>query len=143
MQKSFTRTGKKPKNYVYPISAEHVEAAFGSIYWLLSTRKTKRKIPGIEEIPVWAFHFDFQARRIEEAPEAILKETEHWRNPDFDYIWFEVKSTSDEYGYNYAVMLYIGLHLAYVGRSRIRTMHLITSIEGKPNPYSGGRTRIF
>jgi len=135
--------GKRAKIYSVGVSAEHIESMPDDIFWLLRTKKSNRKIPGIDEIPQWGEHFGLQVLRLENPPRPVLSETEGWRKSEFDYCWFTVKGGGQGFGYNFAVMLYIALHLAYVGGRRIRSMHLLSAIEGKPNPYSAGKVGIY
>jgi hypothetical protein len=134
---------RKMKNYIIGISAEHIESEPASQYWLLSMKPGKKEPSAISDIPVWAYHFGIEMERLSEVPQTVLLEISTWLKPDFSYIWFKIRQKSDEYGWHFAVMLYIGLHLAYIGKNRIRTLHMLASIEGKPGPYTQRIRKIF
>jgi hypothetical protein len=126
--------GKKRKNYEMAATPEHIESMPDCVFWLIRfvPTKTGKQMKGLDDVPGWAKHFGLDVRRLEEPPEPVRKETADWFNPDFQRAWFEVKDAGDGFGYNFAVMLYIGLHLCSVSPSRMRCMHLLASIEGKP-----------
>jgi hypothetical protein len=131
------------KNYTMGISAEHIESDPQSQYWFLSMRQGTKEPKPITDIPVWAYHFGIEMERIEHLPDCVRKEISGWLKPDFDYVWFKIRQKDDRYGWHFAVMMYIGLHLAYVARSRVRTMHLLASLEAKYGPYGIEMRTIF
>jgi hypothetical protein len=131
------------KNYTIGISAEHIESEPESQYWFLSLRSGKKEPKEISNIPVWAYHFGIEMERIEQLPESIRQEISTWLQPNFDYVWFKIRQQDDRYGWHFAVMLYIGLHLAFVARSSVRTMHMLASLEAKYGPYGIEMRKIF
>jgi hypothetical protein len=142
---SFFETGRRPPTRTHTIgmSAENVESDPDSLYWVVSMKRSKSEFKLLPEILVWAYHFDIELHRLGEPPHAVAEETSKWQPPEFDYVWFKVNPKQHQYGYLFAVMMYIGLHLAWVSRKRVRSMHLVGAIEGKPGPYSQGDRKIF
>lgn len=131
--------GKKAKYYPLTTSAEHIECMPMSIFWLIGTKQQKKEIVGISQVNEWAAYFNLEANLLQEPPESLYNETSHWLNlfEKRKYHWFEIKGDTDSFGYHYAVMLYIGYHLAFVAGRRMKAIHLLSSIEGKPDCYSG------
>lgn len=134
---------QRRKNYTIGISAEHIESEPESQYWLLSLKPGKKEPKAIAEIPVWAYHFGIEMERTEQLPNCVQEEISNWLKPGFDYIWFKIRQKDDRYGWHFAVMMYIGLHLAYVAKSRVRTMHMLASLEAKYGPYGIDMRKIF
>jgi hypothetical protein len=135
-------TRKKPKYYPLGASAEHIESMSDLMFWLRGIRPGKKELKGLADVPAWCKHFGLDVERLDEPPQPVRDETSHWLDPHFQYIWFNVKGGGDGFGYHFAVMLYIGYHLAYAAGRRMRTIHLLSSIEGKPNPYSSHKIRF-
>lgn len=138
-----TGVRRRVKNYTMGISAEPIESDPDSQYWLLSVKPGKKEPKQISEIPVWAYHFGIEMERLTNAPEKVKQEISPWLKPGFDYVWFKIRQKDDRYGWHFAVMLYIGLHLAYVAKSRVRTMHMLAKLEAKYGPYGIEMSKIF
>jgi hypothetical protein len=129
--------GKKQKYYPLGASAEHVESMPDSIFWLVGFRPGKNQLPGLDDVVGSGKHFGFQVERLDSPPPSLRDETGHWLNSKYEYAWFGVQGGGDGFGYHFAVLLYIGYHLCVVAGRRMAFVHLLASIEGKPNPYSG------
>jgi hypothetical protein len=129
---------KKPRNIRPGLSLEHAEAAGDNIYWVVryrGARKTPKEIKGLSSLPAWAGHFGLDALALPHGPaEALRLETQRWfTNPENESAWFEISGDGDGVGFHLAVVVYIGNHLRWVGGPRVRSMHLVAQIEGKPN----------
>jgi hypothetical protein len=131
--------GKKVKYYPLNVSAEHIESMPDNIFWLVGTKPQKKEMPELSKISEWAAHFKLQATRLQSPPEIVHSEISHWTKMfgDRDYFWFDIKGGGNGFGYHFAVMMYICHHLAHVAGRRMGAMYLLSSIEGKPDPYSG------
>jgi len=135
--------GKKFKEYRIGASAEHIESMPGSIFWLIGFRPTSSsgRIKGLSEISAWGEGFGLHVDTLDMPPEQVRQETAQWLNPMLRYAWYKVEGDGNGFGYHFAVMLYIGLHLASLAGGRTCEMHLLSSIEGTPKPFSSGRCR--
>ncbi len=125
---------RKAKIYVCGVSAEHVEAAGCSVYWVVGFERAKNSHKGISDMPIWAEHFGLKAIRISELPESIRAETASWFvDPAYDHAWFGIESDNAGVGFHFAVVVYLAYHLRRVAGSRMFSMNLVADIEGKPN----------
>ena len=123
---------KKVKQYHIGSTVEHIDSASGHVYWLFNLVPGHKNIQAIKSVPLWAKHFGLEVERISKIPEEVATEIDEWlleRNTQ--YICFDVKSCKDSMGYNFAVLVYIGLHLASLAPRRIKRVHLLAEIEGK------------
>jgi len=133
-------TGKKPKEYRLGACVEHIESMPDSIFWVVGFEPTQtgKEIRSLDDVPAWAEHFGLEVERLLELPEAVKDETGWWlKTLKEQFAYFNVSGGGDGFGYHFAVMLYIGLHLRAVAGRRMQSMFLLASIEGKPTPYSG------
>jgi len=132
-------TGKRRRDFDIAACAEHIESMSDSIIWLVryERSKTNKEIRGLEDIAKWAKHFGLEVKRIDRLPEYVKdSELALWcKNSRFQSAFFEVSGGGEKFGFHFAVMLYIGLHLRYVAGRRMSSMFLLAAIEGKPKPY--------
>jgi hypothetical protein len=128
--------GKKAKYYPFGASGEHTEAAGDAVFWLLRVRPSKRSIKGLSDLPQWAKHFGIDVTPVSDVPQKVLDEVAQWRDPEREQYWFKVEKGGDVFDWQFAAMLYCGLHLVYVGGPRVRSMHIISTIQGEPGPYA-------
>ena len=127
---------KKPAEYRCYGSLEHVDASAGRIYWLADVApSTRNAVHGMESIPEVARGFGMDAAPVAVADiePAILEEIQPWFPNRADMAWFEVSGGESKAGVQFAMMYYAALHLRSVAGKRIRSMHLISQIEGRPN----------
>jgi hypothetical protein len=135
--------GKRAMRCTLGASGEHTVSVGESIYWLLRVRPGPRPITGIELLPEWAEHFGLTIVPAMDMPHEVLEEVAKWSDPNREHHWFEVRKGDGTFDWQFAVMLYCGFHLAYVGGSRVQSMHIIATIEGTPSPYSRYIPRDF
>lgn len=131
----------KPKNYDVAISAEHVDSADDNVFWLVVSRQGRR-VPEINELPKWVKSFGCILEEIPFESSVLARNTADWRNPEFDYSCFKIEGGGTGYGFHLAVMLYFGLHFVSLRRTHLRSIHLLSQIEGKPRLYSDGILKI-
>jgi len=124
----------RPKLYICSFSPENVESDPDSVYWVVNYKKGRKEITGLNEVPTWAKSFGLSVTRLPECPQLLREETSDWfRNPENEFAWYQVQDSKPLAGLAFAIVMYIGLHLRKVAGSRMRSMHLLSGIEGKPN----------
>jgi hypothetical protein len=129
---------KKPPNFRPGLSYEHADAAGDIIYWVVRfkrARNSSNKVKGLESVPDWARHFGLEAKRLDSGPpDALRAESDSWfPNREFESAWFEVRGDGDSVGFQFAVLVYVGNHLRWVGGPRVISIHLVAQIEGRPS----------
>jgi hypothetical protein len=125
--------GKKKKLYLCHATPEHAEAAEAAVYWVIGVERAAKRVKGLEEVEGLARRFDLAVSSLQ-VPEALRQETEAWFiSPEYDYTWFQVQGGGDGFGFHFAVVLYLALHLRKVAGKRMHCMHLVADIEGKTN----------
>ena len=124
--------GKKAKNYYLDMTVEHADCMGDSIGWLFWLKKGPRKVKAFDEVSGWASEFGLTVKGPLELPKHIARLSPKWQQEERDYVWFEVdQGDSDDFGFHFAVMQYIGLHLASLSR-KITVVNFLAQIEGKP-----------
>lgn len=124
--------GQKVKQYHIGSTVEHIDSASGRVFWLFNVVPGHKDIPVLADVPLWAKHFGMKVERMAEIPEKVAAEVGEWffeRNTQ--YICFDVKSSNNSMGYNFAVLIYLGLHLTSLAPRQIKRAHLLADIEGK------------
>jgi hypothetical protein len=126
--------GKKARIYLCSVTPEHAEAAGGLVYWVVGCHRGKEELKGIATLPVWGPHFSLRVDRVTDIPTGIRQETAPWFiSPEYEYTWFHISGGGEGLEYNFAVVVYLGLHLRKVAGRRLHCMHLVADMEGKPN----------
>jgi len=142
----YLNTGIRTRRYNLNMdaSAENIESEPDSIYWLIGFKKRKanKEMKGLSEIPFWGKHFGLNVQRLNEPSKTVESEVFPWLSPLLQYVWYKVEGGGGGFGYHFAVMLYNALHLARVDTGAMEVMHLLSSIEGKPGPYTSGKCKI-
>jgi len=127
----------RAKVYVCAATLEHVDSDPG-VYWLIDAQPAKRMASVLKQVPQIAQHFGLDVTALPGRPEALREETLSWfSDPEAPRAWFRVVSDADGAGFHFAVLVYVGLHLRKVGGRGVRSVHLVSQIEGKPNARRG------
>jgi hypothetical protein len=114
------------------ISFDHVEVAGDEVYWFVAYESGKSEISGLDEIPSLAAGFGLSVQRLDQPPNAVATETADWEwKGDRTYVWYIVDGGRDGIGFQYAIIVYIGLHLCKVAGGRFKGLHLIAQLESK------------
>jgi hypothetical protein len=125
--------GRQVKQYHIGSTVEHIDSASGRIFWLFKVVPSRKDMPGLADVPLWAKHFGMEVERMAEIPPKVVAEVGEWlveRDTQYMCICFDVKSSKNSMGYNFAVLIYIGLHLASLAPRRMGRVHLLAEIEG-------------
>jgi hypothetical protein len=131
--RDYLRGKKRTKLYLCSPTPEHIEADPKGIYWVVGVKKGRRKLEALEHLPEWAKAFGLEVTSLPTMPEILREEISSWfTTPDVEFRWFTVHGGGNGAGYHYAVVLYFSLHLRFVIGPRMKYMHLLASIEGKP-----------
>lgn len=127
--------GRRRKNYVLTITPEHIEALNDKIYWLFCLKQYKRKkeAPFVRGIINMAAHFELDLLQLIAIPDLITIDFKNKMPADEEYLWFEVESSEYDFGYHFAVLMYISLCLCPIAGSRLLSSHLLANIEGEPH----------
>lgn len=124
---------KRKKLYICVAMPEHIESDPEGIYWVIVIKKSQRKIKGLESLPDWSKAFGIDITALPGMPNLLHEETSDWfKNPELEFLWYKVQGGGNGAGYHYAVALYMALHLRFVVGPRIKIIHLLANIEGKP-----------
>jgi hypothetical protein len=127
----FLRT---PRVYCCSVTPEHASAAADRVYWLMVFEKGDRSLRGLDQMPGWAAAFSAELRVVREPPAELRSETESWvLNPLHATLWYQVSGGGECVGWQLAVALWNGLHLRRVAGKRLRSLHVVASIEGEPH----------
>jgi hypothetical protein len=123
----------RTRNYVCSATPENIEAEPDSHYWVVAF-EGKKEPNGLGELPTWALQFGLDVSRIAGVPQALREETSDWfRNPGQTFVWYVVRDCKPLVGYCFAIVVYLALHLREIAGRRMRSMHMLAGIEGKPN----------
>ncbi len=134
---------KMPKEYTCGTTIEHAEGAGDYVYWFTDCKSGRSKVKGLDEVPEWVAGFDLKVTPLSRMPEELREETSSWFvDPSRQYTWYRVEGGRDGAGYQYALMLYVALHLKMVAGPRLNRMHLVAQIEWKPNFRKNWRENI-
>jgi hypothetical protein len=126
--------GKRQKLHICSASAEHVESEPGAVYWLVGYRKGKQGPIGVSDLPQLAAHFGLEAVDLSSVPPTLREEVSPWFvDPKYEYKWLSIKGGEQAVGYQFAIVLYLALHLRKLAGRRLQCMHLVSSIQGRPN----------
>jgi hypothetical protein len=107
------------RRYLCAFSAEHINAEPEAQYWVVRTRKAVREIKGLVDLPKWAFDLGPHVSRLPGCPDHLARETADWFNhPDRQYHWYKVDNFQPKAGLCFAIVVYLGLHLAKVAGKR-------------------------
>ncbi len=113
-----------PKSTILPISFDHTESAGEQTYWFAAYEAGKKQLRGLDALPQLAAGFGLTVERLPQPPEALAAETADWDWRDGrTYDWYVVQGGRDGIGFQYAVIVYIGLHLCKVAGRRFKGLH--------------------
>ena len=128
-----TRDGRKFR----PCSTtpENVDWCEDDIYWVMDAKPTKSVTRLQDELGYVAMDFQVHLDWLSDAPAPLKQETSDWfSHTTLRQQWCRVSSVSQGVGLNYAVTVFCALHVRNgPGGSSIRAIHLVSSIEGRPN----------
>ena len=124
---------RRPKVYDNcAITFDHTEAAGDRVYWFVDSELGNKQSVVLGEIPRLAAGFGLTAQRLPEPPSALAAETADWGWKDgHSYVWYVVRGGRDGIGFQYAIIVYIGLHLCKVAGRRFKGLHLTAQLETK------------
>jgi hypothetical protein len=124
---------RRPKVYDRcAISFDHTESAGDQIYWFAGYETGKKQLAGLDAVPQLAAGFGLTVQRLPQPPDALAAETADWGWREGDtYDWYIVQGGRDGIGFQYAVIVYIGLHLCKVAGRRFNGLHLTAQLESK------------
>jgi hypothetical protein len=126
--------GERKKLYLCSASPEHAYSASDDVYWVLGYRKAKKEPKGVSELPQLASHFGLTAAEVPSLSASLRDEVAPWFvSPDYEYKWLRVEGGEQTVDYQFAVVLYLALHLRKVAGPRLSYMHLVADIEGRLN----------
>jgi hypothetical protein len=130
---------RPPKVYdLCYISFEHAESAGESLYWVVDFTG-KKEIAGLDEVSGLANGFGLEANRPEaeppelasEVPELLALGSDWYSWLDHRLVWYRVSGGREGIGYQFAIIVYVALHLRKVAGRAFKTMHLIGQVETK------------
>lgn len=127
--------GRRRKNYELTITPEHIEALDDKIYWLFCLKKYKRKkeITFIADVINMANHYKLNLVELTTIPDLITDDFKKNMPDDEEYLWFEAESCQYDFGYHFAVLMYISLCLCPIAGPQLISTHLLAEIEGEPH----------
>lgn len=124
----------KPKTYSINGTIEHLGVDIDHIFWAVRIKRGKRTIKGLTELAPIASDFGIELNLMNSPDEKLSSITEPWFvHPDRETQWYEVRSQNEGVGFHFALAVYAGFHLRYIGGPRIRSIHLIANLESKFN----------
>ncbi|HEY4308631.1 MAG TPA: hypothetical protein VGN12_04180 [Pirellulales bacterium] len=124
---------QRTRNYLCSATLENIEAEPESHYWVIAY-EGKSEPDGLGDLPTWARCFELEVSRAESISQPLRQETSDWfRNPKQSFAWYTVRNYKPLVGYCYALVVYLALHLRKIAGRRMRSMHMLASIERKPN----------
>jgi hypothetical protein len=117
------------------VTTEHVDGAGDEVYWVLCSRTDEKRIKGLRDIPGWAAAFGLTVARLDDISPQVRSQFDEWF-PDLKYhqIWFKVDGGGEGLGFHFAVLVYLAYHIRWLAGKNFSGMHLISQIEGRPNP---------
>lgn len=124
---------RRPKVYDHcSTTFEHAESAGDGVYWVVDYVEARRPIAGLDDIPVWAAGFGLKVERLLTPPRAIGDETADWFwQEDHRMAWYSVDGGPGKIGYQFAIVVYIALHMCKVAGRRFDSMHLVAQLESR------------
>lgn len=128
-----TRDGRKFQScYVTP---ENVDWCENDIYWVMDAKPTKSTIHLQDALGSVAKDFRVHLRWLPDAPLPLKEESRDWfLDKTMKQHWCHVSGIPRGVGLNLALTVFCAVHASnYVGGSNIRAIHLVASIEGRPN----------
>lgn len=128
-----TRDGRKFRScYATP---ENIDCCPNDIYWVVEVKPGNAANRLLESIPDVATEFGLDLDRTPSIPQALKEETRDWFiDATFSRHWYRVSNASPRVGLNFAITVFCGLHFRNLaGGSCLRAVHLVASIEGRPN----------
>jgi hypothetical protein len=124
---------QRTRLYLCAVTAENIEADVDSQYWVVAFDGMKEP-KGLNDLPSWAAGFGLRVSRLIKVLLEICNETSDWfRNPNQHFVWYAVEGFSPLSGYCFAIVLYLAFHLRKIAGARLRSVHMLAGIEGKPN----------
>lgn len=114
---------------------ENADSCADETYWVVEVKPGKAANRILESIPEAAREFDLDLDRVVDVPQALQEETREWFvDATFHREWYRVSNASQRVGLNFAIIVFCGLHFRNLaGGSCLRAVHLLASIEGRPN----------
>jgi hypothetical protein len=128
---SLYRYDKPPKNPKLFCSMEHVDFLTDEVYWLV-TGRSPASSEMLHFLPGWAKAFHIKLELLSGVSLELQDFTQNWVPEKQKTVWFKVTSKNQGMGFHFAVLIYFGFHLATTEKRRIKSMHLLADIEGKP-----------
>lgn len=128
-----TRDGRKHQRC--STTPENVDWCENDIYWVMDVMPTKSTIRLLDALECVAMDFQLRLDWLSDAPSPLKQETSGWF-PDttLRQQWCRVSGIGRGVGLNYALTVFCSQHVRnFVGGSNIRSIHLVASIEGRPN----------
>jgi len=128
-----TRDGRKFQSC--STTPENVDWCENDIYWVMDAKPTKSTIRLQDALGSVAADFQVQLDWLPDAPPPLKEETRDWfLDTTMKQQWCRVSNIPRGVGLNFALTVFCALHASnYVGGSNIRAIHLVASIEGRPN----------
>ncbi|HAW29811.1 MAG TPA: hypothetical protein DCY03_17090 [Planctomycetaceae bacterium] len=131
---TFLGLAPKPRNFSINGTVEHLGVDTDRIFWAVRIKRAKRALKGLADFASIASAFGIELNFLDSPGEEFLSITEPWfDDPDRETQWFEVRSQNKGVGFHFALAVYAGFHLRYIGGPRIRSIHLIANLESKFN----------
>lgn len=125
---------KKAKLYTCGTSVENLDAAQDSVYWIVGFKRSKQPSQFLDQLPIWAQHFGVESTPLPTTPDALAEESSSWFvDPSIEYRWFSICGGGESVGDHFAIVVYLGYHLRWVVGKHIVCMHLVSSIDRRPN----------
>lgn len=114
---------------------ENVDSCANETYWVVEVKPGRAANLVLESIPDVARDFGVNLDRVVDLPQALKEETSDWfLDTTYRREWYRASSASQGVGLNFAIIVFCGLHFRNLpGGSCLRAVHLLGSIEGRPN----------
>jgi hypothetical protein len=114
---------------------ENVDCCGDDVYWVLEPGPMRSATRLLESLREVAMDFQVQLDWLPDPPDSLKKETSGWfKDASLRQEWCRVSSVSQGVGLNFAVTVFCALHVRNLPiGSRLRAVHLVASIEGRPN----------
>ncbi|MCA9096011.1 MAG: hypothetical protein KDA68_21170 [Planctomycetaceae bacterium] len=125
--------GKKVKLYLCRCTPENIESDQERTYWAFEYSTGKTRPPQFDDMAELAAPFCSSITRLETLPPEVKEETSPWfKFPDRQQVWFEIIPKETGAGFNYAALVYVTYHLRRTIGSKLKSGHLVASIELSP-----------